>query len=156
MLAEFILHYDISKEKFDYSTFIVSIFQSALVFSLFYIMRKKSKLFVFLSYASGVLGVILIITHLLTIFEHNDLKQRLIHNECKVAEGFPINFKYREPGSHDVESFYLNGDKFEYAEGLNNGLGFNVTAAHGGPIKAGVYIKIHYFKNHILRLETRN
>lgn len=156
MQPDFKLYYDITKENFDYFTLLVSILQPMLAFFLFYTMRKKGKIFVFLLYASCILGAILIILHSLTILEYNDLKQRLIQNRCQVAEGIPQNFNYRELGSHNKESFYLNGTKFEFADGLNNYLGFNVTAAHGGPIKDGVYIKIHYFKNHILKLEIRN
>ncbi len=53
----------------------------------------------------------------------------------------------------DAESFVVNGHRFSYAQAIVT-TGFRQTAADGGPIREGLYVRISYSGNLILRLEV--
>ena len=77
----------------------------------------------------------------------------VIEVEGKVNGFIPAPYE-----GHQDESFVVNGIPFSYSEYVNRG-GFHRTAAHGGPIREGLEVRIHYFpeyaNNRILRLEVK-
>ena len=76
-------------------------------------------------------------------------------NRYSVIEGEVKNFVPMPYDGHANESFVVNGVRFEYSDyNLSSG-GFNNTASHGGPIKAGLWVRIAYNHDVILRLEIR-
>ena len=52
------------------------------------------------------------------------------------------------------ESFSVNGVHFSYDDDLITG-GFNNMSSHGGPIRAGLYVRIWYVGNVILKIEEK-
>ena len=49
----------------------------------------------------------------------------------------------------------VNGKRFEYSDGILD-IGFNKSVAAGGSIlREGMYVRIHYYENHMLRIEIR-
>jgi hypothetical protein len=71
--------------------------------------------------------------------------------QYSVAEG-PVTHFVANPYK-PAESFSVNGHRFFYSEGIVIA-GFHDTAAHGGPIREGLYVRITYSGNLILRLEV--
>ncbi len=68
--------------------------------------------------------------------------------EGKVMDFDPLAYK-----GHQNESFTVNGKHFEYSDyWITNG--FNRTASHGGPIQAGLQVRISYVGNTIIKLEV--
>ena len=59
---------------------------------------------------------------------------------------------------HATEHFVVNGVRFEYSD-FEVTSGFNNTSSHGGPVRQGLYVRIHYIernsKNVILKLEIK-
>lgn len=54
---------------------------------------------------------------------------------------------------HEKEWFVVAGHRFEYSD-FEVSPGFNQTASHGGPIKKGMHLRVHYVDNDIARLEV--
>jgi hypothetical protein len=53
---------------------------------------------------------------------------------------------------HSEESFVVDGKRFSYSDFIVTS-GFHNAASHGGPIRAGLYVRVSYIGNVILRLE---
>ncbi len=60
-----------------------------------------------------------------------------------VIEGTVQDFVPMPYGGHQHERFSVNRVRFEYSDYSVNG-GFNHTTSHGGPIHAGLPVRIHY------------
>ncbi|MBV9128726.1 MAG: hypothetical protein JO117_11650 [Verrucomicrobia bacterium] len=54
---------------------------------------------------------------------------------------------------HQMEWFVVDGRRFEYSDYVIVP-GFNNTASHGGPIRQGLQVRVHYVGNNIARLEV--
>ena len=54
---------------------------------------------------------------------------------------------------HDEESFTVNGVEFHYSDYVIDGA-FNNPASHGGPIRAGLPVRICHKDGRILKLEV--
>src|SRR5712664_2342263 len=75
-----------------------------------------------------------------------------------VIEGPVEHFHPMPYTGHDLESFDLARVHFEYSD-YDLDQGFNNTTSHGGPIREGLYIRVHYVvwngRPAIVRLEVR-
>jgi hypothetical protein len=74
---------------------------------------------------------------------------RLAQGLYEVAEGPVTNYANN---GRSVESFSVNGHRFSYSDYIATS-GFHTTAGHGGPIREGLYVRITYSNDQILRLE---
>ena len=54
---------------------------------------------------------------------------------------------------HASERFAVGGKTFSYSDYILTGC-FNNAASHGGPIKAGLTVRVSYVGNCIVRLEV--
>jgi hypothetical protein len=86
------------------------------------------------------LGVILF---LLTFIPYNEAQTALKEKRSSVIEGIVDNFH-----TGKGESFSVNSIPFRYAAARITP-GFNTVRADGGPIRSGIYVRIHYI--HIFR-----
>jgi hypothetical protein len=68
------------------------------------------------------------------------------------VEGVVQNFVPMPFTGHAVESFQVNGIPFSYSDYVSTA-GFNNTSSHGGPIRSGLYVRVWYSGNTILKLE---
>jgi|1186.fasta_scaffold20337_3 hypothetical protein len=74
--------------------------------------------------------------------------------DYKVVEGRVENFAPMPWAGHGDETFDVNGVHFAYSD-YTVTAGFNNTASHGGPIRAGLPVRISYKGDgEILRLEV--
>ncbi len=77
-----------------------------------------------------------------------------------VVEGVVENFHPMPGGGHDTERFDVAGVHFEYSH-WSMTQGFNQDVTVGGPVRKGVFVRIHYVRfgtppdNVIVRLELR-
>ena len=76
----------------------------------------------------------------------------LRHGRYNVVEGPVTNFVPMPRGGHHNESFSVQDRRFTYSD-YTVTAGFNNSASHGGPIREGLYVRITYSGNLILRLE---
>lgn len=76
-------------------------------------------------------------------------------NRAQIVEGVVTQFKPMPYIGHSMESFTVQGVKFEYSDYVA-AAGFNQTASHGGPIHEGLPVKIWYDHGQILRLDVKN
>jgi hypothetical protein len=72
---------------------------------------------------------------------------------CPTVEGPVTEFIPTPYSGHSMESFAVDGHRFSYSDYVVTP-GFHSTASHGGPIREGLYVRITYAGNVILRLET--
>ena len=70
-----------------------------------------------------------------------------------VVEGTVENFDPMPFGGHKYESFDVAGHHFRYSDFIITA-GFHNTASHGGPLKAGLQVRLSYVGNDILRIEV--
>ena len=76
-----------------------------------------------------------------TISDHNQAMQSLQKGTALVIEGPVDNFTVSASGK--AENFTVKGIQFSYSE-FSDSEGFHHTSAYGGPMKAGLFIRIHY------------
>lgn len=70
-----------------------------------------------------------------------------------VVEGCIEDFSPKITRSRgELESFSVDGRRFVYSGGQTN-TGFQQTVAEGGPMREGLYLRVHYYGNVILKLE---
>jgi len=69
-----------------------------------------------------------------------------------VVEGYVSDFVPMPHSGHSMESFVVQGHRFSYSDYVVSA-GFNNTASHGGPIREGLYVRVTYTNDVILRLE---
>jgi hypothetical protein len=80
------------------------------------------------------------------------LSHALSDGSAQTVEGEVMDFHPMPYEGHAMESFSVNGVHFEYSDAMHD-VGFSQSASHGGPLRAGLYVKIAYVGNYILRLE---
>jgi hypothetical protein len=73
---------------------------------------------------------------------------------AQVVEGVVTDFAPMPYTGHAMESFTVNGTRFEYSDYVLTA-GFNNTSSHGGPVKEGLPVKIWHVNGEILRLDAR-
>lgn len=82
----------------------------------------------------------------------------LSSNSASVVEGTVESFHPMPYTGHEDEHFTVDGVYFAYSDYAVTA-GFNTTSSHGGPVHAGLYVRIHYIvqngDNTILKLEIR-
>jgi hypothetical protein len=79
-------------------------------------------------------------------------RKALLSGQANYVEGVVQNFVPMPYQGHATESFTINGIPFHYSDYIVTS-GFNNTASHGGPIRAGLYVRIWYSGNDILKLQ---
>jgi hypothetical protein len=72
---------------------------------------------------------------------------------ASVVEGTVEDFHPMPYNGHDTERFTVDGVHFAYSD-FAVGEGFNHTSSHGGPMRAGLHVRVHYQGPMILRLEV--
>jgi hypothetical protein len=74
-----------------------------------------------------------------------------------VVAGPVEDFRPAPAEGHQDETFTVNGVPFGYSDYVITG-GFNQTQSHGGPIREGLAVRIHYIPrgNVIVKLEIAN
>ena len=74
-------------------------------------------------------------------------------NRAQVVEGRVGDFRPLAAQAHGQERFCVNGKCFFYSDYLVSA-GFSQTAAHGGPIREGLPVRVTYVGNDIVKLEV--
>jgi hypothetical protein len=88
-----------------------------------------------------------------TLLEYQRATSDLREGRYSVVEGPVTDFIPMPYEGHALESFTVNGHRFSYSDNIMTA-GFRNTASHGGPIREGLYVRISYSGNLILRLEV--
>ena len=85
--------------------------------------------------------------------------QTQIRNGAPVVEGAVANFHPMPAAGHEDEHFTVQGVYFAYSD-YSVTSGFNNTSSHGGPMREGLYVRIHYTRSvtgeTITKLEVRD
>jgi hypothetical protein len=88
---------------------------------------------------------------------HNSLVESASSGKVRVVEGVVENFHPMPTAGHDTERFTVAGESFAYSDYEVTG-GFNNTASHGGPLSAGLPVRITFVqessRNIIVKLEV--
>jgi hypothetical protein len=92
-------------------------------------------------------------TFLGTFLQYRAVISDLGTGRYSVVEGPVTNFVPMPHTGHSEESFMVKGHRFSYSDYVVTP-GFHNTASHGGPIREGLYVRITYSGNQILRLEV--
>jgi hypothetical protein len=90
-----------------------------------------------------------------TFSDYRKSRSAMEKRETSFVEGQVMDFKPMPPGGHGYESFVVGGTQFKYADNLIIA-GFNHTASQGGPIRAGLMVRIWYRDGEILRLDIKS
>jgi len=75
--------------------------------------------------------------------DHARMKNALLTGTARVVEGNVEDFHPMPHSGHDTERLTVNGVHFAYSDFILTG-GFNQTSSHGGPMRAGLAVRIHY------------
>jgi hypothetical protein len=83
------------------------------------------------------------------------LVRSLHEGRCKVIEGKVENFVPMPEGGHREGEFSVGDQRFHYSD-FRECAGFHNSASYGGPIRLGIYVRIHYIGDNIAKLEVRD
>ena len=70
-------------------------------------------------------------------------RRAMSDGSARIVEGVVENFHPMPYAGHDTERFTVGGVRFAYSDYIV-GPGFNNTSSHGGPIREGLSVRIHY------------
>ena len=87
--------------------------------------------------------------------EYHRLADDYASGKYDVVEGTVEDFRPMPPQEHTCESFRVQTPRFCYGNDIISP-GFNNDVQHGGPIRAGLRVRIAYAEDAILRLEVEN
>ncbi|MEM7407583.1 MAG: hypothetical protein AAF458_19985 [Pseudomonadota bacterium] len=110
------------------------------------IVRRRAVAIAALVFAAVVLAVI--------SDASNRTVQRYVRGDFETAEGYVEDFRPMPATGHQRERFSVAGRTFAYSDFVRSD-GFNQTRAHGGPIEGGLYVRVGYIGDTIVRLEIR-
>ena len=86
---------------------------------------------------------------------YGEVRRAYLAKQYSVVEGAVENFHPMPFEGHQDECFSVQGVQFCYSDYIV-GPGFNNTSSHGGPIRAGLPVRVSYIANDILKLEIRS
>jgi hypothetical protein len=89
-----------------------------------------------------------------TYVDYRRAVNAILNNRTQVIEGVVTDFKPMPYTGHAMESFVVDGVRFEYSDFVITA-GFNNTSSHDGPIREGLPVKIWYLGSEILRLDIK-
>lgn len=84
--------------------------------------------------------------------DRTDAEKALRTGAYALVTGKIEHFRPMPYSGHPEESFSVAGHTFTYSDYVDTQC-FNNTASHGGPIRDGLYVRITYTDNCILRIE---
>lgn len=87
-----------------------------------------------------------------TFVDYQRSRDILLQGRAAYVEGIVQNFVPMQDFGRKTESFSVNGIPFHYSNYIVSA-GFNDTITHGGPMKQGLYVRIWYSGNDILKLQ---
>jgi len=91
-----------------------------------------------------------------TYHQYSVARALLLQGNTNEVDGRVHDFK---PGTNDrgsaTESFCVQDKCFKYSD-FGSNTGFNNMAINGGPIREGLYVRVRYAGNDILRLEIES
>ncbi len=97
-----------------------------------------------------------LISFFITYAEYAHFRDVVLEDSCEMVEGKVENFNPMPWDGHQNETFRVQDVEFAYSD-FDATNAFNNTKSHGGPIKAGLHVRICYTPtdtvNRILRLE---
>jgi hypothetical protein len=93
-----------------------------------------------------------LVTFASTFSEYQKAVDVLSSGNYSIVEGKVADFHPMPRTGHSMESFTVDGKRFSYADNVVTA-GFHNAALHGGPIRDGLYVRIAYVDDLILRLE---
>lgn len=108
----------------------------------------------FLYFWTGFTGLWTLVAGFATFGGDVSAREALRSGHAKVVEGVVEDFHPMPPAGHDTERFTVQGVPFKYSDFILTP-GFHNTSSHGGPVRAGLHVRIHYdgTRNDILKLE---
>lgn len=90
-----------------------------------------------------------------SIFQSSKLVSAYKRGECEVAEGF-VHVLHTQPRSgHDKGDIVRIGNKELEIDYFRLTPGYDLTIAHGGALKDGVYARVYHKKGTIMRIDIR-
>src|SRR5271156_1511977 len=86
--------------------------------------------------------------------EYRKLQDDYRRGAFSIVQGKVEDFHPMPPQGHSAECFSVQNHRFCYGDNIISA-GFNNDSAHGGPIRAGLPVRIAYVGDDILRLEVQ-
>ena len=96
--------------------------------------------------------LVMTISFAATFGEHRELVAALESRRYVVVEGVVHDFVPGPLSEHPMESFEVEGHRYEYSNAMVTE-GFNITQSHGGPMRDGLRVRIADVHGVIARLE---
>ena len=84
---------------------------------------------------------------------YSELQSAIATHRVHVAEGVVENFVPMPATGHALEHFCVSGNCFAYSDYVIT-QGFNKTSSHGGPIRAGLNVRVTFIGDTIVKLEV--
>jgi hypothetical protein len=84
---------------------------------------------------------------------YGQLESALRNGQFDVVEGSVENFEPMHDWGNKRESFTVHGVRFRYSDFIVDQC-FNNSSTHGGPIRAGLFVRVSYLDSFILKLEV--
>lgn len=152
-----------AKTLFDIGTkqpdrFVLLISLTLFLFGVAAIWMEKKKIGIIkirrIGYALSGLGVLTASYSWATwTAKKRDGSRALQAGQRSVVEGPVSNFHPMPFAGHSLESFTIENQRFSYSDFVVTPC-FNNTSSHGGPIHDGLYLRVYYIDDCILRIDS--
>ena len=117
--------------------------------------KRRSWLFLVLAIVWTAIWNIAILPPSWAIYrDHEQSKAALRTGDCQVVEGAIEDFHPMPYTGHSLERFKIQGVSFEYSDFDDSKAGFNRTLSHGGALRGGMHVRLHYRDGRILQIEV--
>ncbi len=106
-------------------------------------------------YPTVILGFAALLTTwacLTSVSDYRSAVAAMETHQASLVEGVVTNFHPMPRSGHGSDSFYVEGVRFAFSDFVSTA-GFNQTESHGGPIHAGLRVRIWHTRGEILRLD---
>lgn len=126
-----------------------------LIIGLLFIKLFKNKKYFF---TAGIImttmaSIFLLISLMAFIPKYVKLRNAYVSGKSVVVEGVVQNFRPAPALGPLTESFSVNGVSFSYYAAADTPC-FNNAPLHRGPIRNGLYVRIHYYEDCIQRVDV--
>jgi hypothetical protein len=112
---------------------------------------RARRIFSWVFLCAGILGALA--TFIGTTRPYDTAAAASRDHRYSVVEGRVADFAPMPYTGHRLETFVVGGRKFAYSDYVLTGC-FNNTTSHGGPIRAGISVRVSFVGNCIVRLEV--
>ena len=143
----------LQNECLGYLMMLLALFLAIVLFLITFPKNITGPKLVFLCFAAPILISFFSFRFIKVTLERVDLRKKLDSGQYEIAEGMVHTFATQPYDGHSPGDFIKVSDKTFVINYFQDTEAYNVTISRGGYLRDGVYARVYYFENKILRID---